>query len=362
MDWSTTVNNSRLADSIELFKHYYRDHRAFYEEDERAWKDKLRERFGPVFARSFAESLSRLFEDSAAVATIVYLCGGAHFQCARFRDLLESEPEPTRLSELFADLLYSRTRIGSRINRFKSAVDALYKELPRDGTIQLNLISQFLGLCFPDRYYIYKYTEFDRAVSYFEYGVEQVDNSAGGKFEYYLGFAQEIKKAMVVQSLNQVDFIDVQTFVNRDDWYTPADPEEEKDRFEEETTGEQSVSVEQLVQRVRETTSTPARVVHSVQYHRDPSVAALVKKDAQGVCDLCGKKAPFENRSGNPYLESHHVVYLSDGGEDRVNNCGALCPNCHAKMHVLNLDVDREKLIAAARSRHERLLGACPPA
>ena len=30
-------------------------------------------------------------------------------------------------------------------------------------------------------------------------------------------------------------------------------------------------------------------------------------------------------------------------------NCVALCPNCHKKMHVLNLREDRKKLTQAAR-------------
>ena len=80
-------------------------------------------------------------------------------------------------------------------------------------------------------------------------------------------------------------------------------------------------------------------MVSSVQtkvYHRDPTIAAYVKKRAKGYCQLCGQKAPFYDQDGEPYLECHHIVWLSNGGMDSPNNCVALCPNCHRKMHVIN--------------------------
>ncbi len=71
-------------------------------------------------------------------------------------------------------------------------------------------------------------------------------------------------------------------------------------------------------------------------YIRDPYVAELAKRKAQGICQLCGKPAPFKDKDGNPYLESHHIIWLSNGGEDSIANTIALCPNCHRKMHVIN--------------------------
>lgn len=269
--------------------------------------------------------------------------------------MLQSEPSRALLSELFCDLLFSRALVGDRINRFKKEVDALYKSLPRNGTIQLNLLSQFLGLCFPDEHYVYKYTEFDQAMSYFEYGVELSDTSAGGRYEYYIEFLREIKSAMNEAGLHEVDFIDVQTFVFRSDWYTPTDPERERDEFEKETAKLESLSVQKLVDHVKRSKPGAPKTASRVYYYRDPHIAALVKRDAGGVCDLCGQGAPFKNREGKPYLENHHIIYLADGGEDHVGNCVALCPNCHARMHVLNPESDRERLLAVAEERYEQL-------
>lgn len=82
----------------------------------------------------------------------------------------------------------------------------------------------------------------------------------------------------------------------------------------------------------------------SQQHDRDPWVAEHAKRIANGTCQLCEKAAPFANMKGEPYLETHHIVWLAKGGEDSINNTVALCPNCHRKMHVKNCRKDIEKL------------------
>jgi len=67
---------------------------------------------------------------------------------------------------------------------------------------------------------------------------------------------------------------------------------------------------------------------------RNPDVIAEVLHLAKGICAGCKKEAPFTKASdGTPYLEVHHKVALSDGGDDTVENAEALCPNCHRKSH-----------------------------
>ena len=60
-------------------------------------------------------------------------------------------------------------------------------------------------------------------------------------------------------------------------------------------------------------------------------------------------EAPFKTKDGTPYLETHHIVWLSNGGEENPDNTVALCPNCHRKMHSLNLKKDRDFHIDAAK-------------
>ena len=72
----------------------------------------------------------------------------------------------------------------------------------------------------------------------------------------------------------------------------------------------------------------------SYDYRRNPDVVAAVLKRANGKCELCHLDAPFLKASdSSPYLEVHHWVLLSEGGEDTVDNAGALCPNCHKQAH-----------------------------
>jgi len=72
----------------------------------------------------------------------------------------------------------------------------------------------------------------------------------------------------------------------------------------------------------------------SYDYRRNPDVVAEVLRRANGKCELCRLDAPFLKASnGSPYLEVHHWFSLSEGGEDTIDNAGALCPNCHKQAH-----------------------------
>ena len=74
-------------------------------------------------------------------------------------------------------------------------------------------------------------------------------------------------------------------------------------------------------------------------------------KLAKGKCDLCTNFAPFMNKENLPYLEEHHIKSLSKGGDDLPSNCVALCPNCHRKMHSLDLESDVNKLKSRIKTR-----------
>ncbi len=92
------------------------------------------------------------------------------------------------------------------------------------------------------------------------------------------------------------------------------------------------------------------RVV-SEMFDSDQIVAEYAKRKAAGVCQLCSKPAPFKDRNGEPFLETHHIIPLAEGGQDSIGNVAALCPNCHRKMHVLNLPADEVRLKNRVSSR-----------
>lgn len=65
---------------------------------------------------------------------------------------------------------------------------------------------------------------------------------------------------------------------------------------------------------------------------RSEDVRAQVLKRANGGCELCKQKG-FQTESGRLYLETHHVVPLSESGADEIWNVAALCPQDHRRAH-----------------------------
>jgi 5-methylcytosine-specific restriction protein A len=97
----------------------------------------------------------------------------------------------------------------------------------------------------------------------------------------------------------------------------------------------EKLSDRELAARLRSAPKVPERVqTVSLGFRRNPDVIVAVLRRAKGTCEKCGKKAPFARKSdGSPYLEVHHWEPLAMGGEDTVENSGALCPNCHRECH-----------------------------
>lgn len=79
--------------------------------------------------------------------------------------------------------------------------------------------------------------------------------------------------------------------------------------------------------------SPESRGKYSTPFERDESVKAWVLNNARGICEGCVNPAPFIDIKGSSFLEVHHVLWLSQGGSDKISNVVALCPNCHRRAH-----------------------------
>lgn len=101
------------------------------------------------------------------------------------------------------------------------------------------------------------------------------------------------------------------------------------------------------------------RTVESKVFIRSADVRRRVLLRAGGSCELCGVKG-FKTSTGQVYLETHHVVPLSEGGSDLVSNVVALCPTDHRRAHygADRLDL-RRKLELVARNAKQPTLA--PP-
>ena len=67
-------------------------------------------------------------------------------------------------------------------------------------------------------------------------------------------------------------------------------------------------------------------------YVRDSRVRNDVLARANGACEFCGETG-FPKMDGMAYLETHHVISLSEQGADTVTNVIALCANHHRQAH-----------------------------
>ena len=159
-------------------------------------------------------------------------------------------------------------------------------------------------------------------------------------YQGYLEIIKEIYDVMndVLSIKGVLRFVDAHSFL----WII------QQDRFidwKEETKDESQIEMhtEEYIQKLVQG-SGGCRKIQSNTYVRSAGVIKESKKRAHRVCQLCKNKAPFVDKKGEPYLEVHHVKWLSQGGEDSTSNTVALCPNCHTRVHVLNTIEDDDKL------------------
>lgn len=61
---------------------------------------------------------------------------------------------------------------------------------------------------------------------------------------------------------------------------------------------------------LNESEKVSSRKVVSDIYIRDAFVSEYAKRRAKGICQLCDQNAPFSNKEGIPYLESHHIDWM----------------------------------------------------
>ncbi|MEW4230600.1 HNH endonuclease [Priestia megaterium] len=109
----------------------------------------------------------------------------------------------------------------------------------------------------------------------------------------------------------------------------------------------ENLPLEQLKQNILngQTNEVDSRKVGKVSvFPRSVYIKEFAKRMSKGICQLCDKKAPFIDKKGNPFLEVHHIHYLSQGGTDTIDNVVAVCPNCHRKIHQLELEEDLKKI------------------
>lgn len=87
---------------------------------------------------------------------------------------------------------------------------------------------------------------------------------------------------------------------------------------------------------------------------RSRQVRDYVLARANGYCEYSGEKAPFLSRSGDPYLEVHHIYRLSDDGPDDPRYVAAICPTLHRRIHFgVDGDVVNTELLEIIKRKED---------
>jgi len=141
---------------------------------------------------------------------------------------------------------------------------------------------------------------------------------------------------------------------------TPADGLEHAVALPDDEAGQKLWQIPLLSLRARATaaasaTATPKERLALYRY-RSHAIKVYAQRRADGVCEACGEPAPFRTSGGRPYLETHHIHRLSDGGPDDPESVAALCPNCHRRVHHGEDGLVFNKALAAAIGKKEKLL------
>jgi 5-methylcytosine-specific restriction protein A len=88
-----------------------------------------------------------------------------------------------------------------------------------------------------------------------------------------------------------------------------------------------------FIDQFSEVESNPERRLTTTEvFSRSPSVRMEAMVRANGKCEYCGENG-FQTIGGKTYLETHHIIPLSENGSDTLKNIIALCPNHHREAH-----------------------------
>jgi hypothetical protein len=106
---------------------------------------------------------------------------------------------------------------------------------------------------------------------------------------------------------------------------------------------------------------------------QDPFLADIVRMISGGKCQVCGTTASdwvaklqghrnYRNVFDDPrfdysFLEVHHILPLYKGGDARVEQLLAICPNCH-KVIGRNLDAEEKDSKVAVRQTTDKIPGS----
>lgn len=169
---------------------------------------------------------------------------------------------------------------------------------------------------------------------------EQINNITATAFNVYRSLLSDIGITSLAKFRKNINTA-IRAFKNDD--YSAFIPSANEER-EEVIAEYREVATEDVRTRIRNI-SASAVVTPAEDRVRNMSLVSLLKSyyiqrfahDGVLTCECCGQET-FITERGEPYLEFHHLIPFGIAyGPDHYLNLFALCPNCHRKMHHLNI-------------------------
>lgn len=90
-------------------------------------------------------------------------------------------------------------------------------------------------------------------------------------------------------------------------------------------------------------------------FKRNQRLIKALKKEYDGICQICGIDNLIETDSGEFYTEGHHLIPLGEAGSDDLGNVVILCLLCHKKLHY-SRDRNLIKEMILYSDRHRRII------
>lgn len=157
-------NKEKLREIVELYKEQFPQ---WWNDEKFKWQAvKYFQENWDIDAANFSEMINRAFDANVYYSLFV---SANHFPAAMIKGFAEKEPETVR--KMFAELFDERKDVFLRIDQFKRIAKELnskYSEAGKSHFQDENTISTYLWLKYPEKYYIYKFSEVREVASVLE--------------------------------------------------------------------------------------------------------------------------------------------------------------------------------------------------
>lgn len=184
-----------------------------YRKEERDYKEALIQRLGTVFAESTVKGGQFRDELMQAIkANTPAIDNLTHFTSRDDLQKYLGNATENQVSEQFAQLLYGKDELSSRIDTFEERINAGYRKLGMSKRIQLGMIALFLAAALPDECIFYRASLIDDACKAWAWE-KPSGTTKGQSYVSYVEWAAPIRERLSQAIKQSADMVDVHSLL-----------------------------------------------------------------------------------------------------------------------------------------------------